>query len=42
MDLKTNEWEGMKWINVAKDEYILWVLLNTVISFWFHKMQGIS
>jgi len=41
MDLKTNKWEGMKWVNVAEDGDILWVLLNTVITFWFHKMQGI-
>jgi hypothetical protein len=41
MDLKTNEWEGMKWINVAEDGD-MGVLLSTVITFWFHKMQGIS
>ena len=31
MDLKTTEWEGMKWINVDKDGDMLWIL-NTVIN----------
>jgi len=42
MHLKTNGWEGVKWINVVEDGDMLWVLLNTVITFWFRKMQGIS
>jgi hypothetical protein len=42
MDLKTNEWEGMNWINIAENGDMLWVLLSTGITFWFHKMLGIS
>jgi len=31
----------MKRINAAEDGDMLWALLNTVITFWFHKMQEI-
>jgi hypothetical protein len=42
MDLRKTGWGGIDWINLAQDRDHWRVLVNTVITFGFHKMLGSS
>jgi len=35
MGLKETGWEGMNWIHLAQDKEKLWVVVYTVLNFWF-------
>jgi hypothetical protein len=41
MCLKETEWQGVDRINLAEDGYKWLVLVNAVMTFGFHKIQGI-
>jgi hypothetical protein len=34
--------KGVDWVHLAFDRDGWWVVMNTVITFGFHKMQGLS
>jgi hypothetical protein len=42
MNLRDIGWSGMDWTDLAQDRDQWRSLLNTVITFWFLKMLGIS
>jgi hypothetical protein len=42
MDIKEIGWAGMDFIHLAQDRDKCQVVVNTVLTFRFHRMQGIS
>jgi hypothetical protein len=38
MDHTKPGWDGMDWIDLAQDRDQWRALVNTIITFWFHKM----
>jgi hypothetical protein len=42
MDFKEKGWGCMSWINLGEDRDQWRALVNTVMTFRFHKMLGIS
>jgi hypothetical protein len=42
MDLREIGWDGMNWIDLAQNRDQWRALVNTVITFEFHKMLGNS
>ena len=35
-------WEGVEWIFLVQDKVKWWVVVNTIMKFWLHKLREIS
>jgi hypothetical protein len=42
MDLRDIGFGGVDWTHLARDRFRWWALVNTVMTFDFHKRRGIS
>jgi hypothetical protein len=42
MDVREIGWGGMDWFDLAQDRDHWTALVNTIITFWIHKMLGNS
>jgi hypothetical protein len=42
MDLREMGWEGVDWIHLVQDMDQWWAVVDTVMDYRVHKMQGIA